>query len=763
MAKKRKEKESTQADTKRQKKKQTSISTFFKASKYQQSTSSSPASTQESATCEELVKDELIKQELKEEEQDVKHVKIETIDETELCSIIERRSVSVEVVDTALGTAESINEKEEVVEEEKALFYSSSIYTDHVVDILNTVLDGEAYLFDKKELDLFDRFKNLDDDAKHLFVRLLLRKHKWILHNKINYENNIHDKDKAIQSLSTHGLIETEGDLIDLNTALHILNRNQLKEITKAMNTDTPPMSRRHDYIASIKKFAQQSSFDLMSRYSDSKEETTMKQLWKLIYSLIGSCVRIKDDAFESFQRLQIIYYRLNVLTGDNHMSASILVKMDKRRYPQYMISRTCDLWASRYEYLQYEEALLTERRFETSLDVIRQSNKADQELIRAIYAECWALCEDKLGLWEMFVEMAEETQSAYYLRRFEAGWIYTRLLHHALDSLSRLQKYNIESIILEKLLKQRVYQLSRRGTWYERLSLIQMTYLVDKSKKTDRLKLKEALQTCIDAVHDQRVHQIHLSSIYKRINRLERKLCIPKREQHDFSYLALKTPNTITIHGERLYQQEIGKKSTWRSNTGAECTVEQVALEYYEKQGYKGFHAENGVITMICTLLFWQVIFAPIPGVFETPYQSAPLDLHSGDFFEARLEIISQVLLEISDGDYLSILKTAYDRECPKNTMCVGINWKYELDDLLEIAECIGPNSLASLCKLLFEEFDQRSSGMPDLCCWNYKEKKCLFSEVKGPGDRLSDTQKLWIETLSGFGIQVEVCHVKV
>lgn len=32
----------------------------------------------------------------------------------------------------------------------------------------------------------------------------------------------------------------------------------------------------------------------------------------------------------------------------------------------------------------------------------------------------------------------------------------------------------------------------------------------------------------------------------------------------------------------------------------------------------------------------------------------------------------------------------------------------------------------------------------------------------VKGPGDILSETQKLWIETLTGFNIQVEVCYVK-
>jgi Fanconi-associated nuclease 1 len=33
----------------------------------------------------------------------------------------------------------------------------------------------------------------------------------------------------------------------------------------------------------------------------------------------------------------------------------------------------------------------------------------------------------------------------------------------------------------------------------------------------------------------------------------------------------------------------------------------------------------------------------------------------------------------------------------------------------------------------------------------------------VKGPKDILSKTQKVWIEALTGFGISVEVCYVKV
>jgi VRR-NUC domain len=53
----------------------------------------------------------------------------------------------------------------------------------------------------------------------------------------------------------------------------------------------------------------------------------------------------------------------------------------------------------------------------------------------------------------------------------------------------------------------------------------------------------------------------------------------------------------------------------------------------------------------------------------------------------------------------------------------------------------------------------------MPDLCLWKYSEteKRCLFSEVKGPGDRLSETQENWIDFLAGLGgtVGVELCRV--
>lgn len=72
----------------------------------------------------------------------------------------------------------------------------------------------------------------------------------------------------------------------------------------------------------------------------------------------------------------------------------------------------------------------------------------------------------------------------------------------------------------------------------------------------------------------------------------------------------------------------------------------------------------------------------------------------------------------------------------------------------------------MSQICKIFSEEYGHRTGGMPDLCLWKCTdtEKRCLFSEIKGPGDRLSETQENWIDFLAGLGgtLEVELCHLR-
>ncbi|KAF9495876.1 hypothetical protein BDN71DRAFT_1447067 [Pleurotus eryngii] len=202
--------------------------------------------------------------------------------------------------------------------------------------------------------------------------------------------------------------------------------------------------------------------------------------------------------------------------------------------------------------------------------------------------------------------------------------------------------------------------------------------------------------------------------------------------------------------------------KSVWVGRGGDEVNVETRALQYYERQGFKGFHSETGILTTLFALLFWDIIFWDVPGAFETPYQTEPLDLRDEIFYYARKDIVDVRLKEIRGGWAKDIIEKHDKMHREKKTWCVGMSWDLcECSDLIEIAECLGGTALAGICRLFCEDYNGRSSGVPDLIVWNPTKKECKFVEVKGPGDTERENQKLWMDALLNVGVGVELCRI--
>lgn len=80
---------------------------------------------------------------------------------------------------------------------------------------------------------------------------------------------------------------------------------------------------------------------------------------------------------------------------------------------------------------------------------------------------------------------------------------------------------------------------------------------------------------------------------------------------------------------------------------------------------------------------------------MFETPYQTAPLDLSTDAFFPQRQSEINARLAEIENGHGLDILRWTHEREKGRETWCVGLSWAYAIEDLLEIVEVSSVNTL--------------------------------------------------------------------
>ena len=79
-----------------------------------------------------------------------------------------------------------------------------------------------------------------------------------------------------------------------------------------------------------------------------------------------------------------------------------------------------------------------------------------------------------------------------------------------------------------------------------------------------------------------------------------------------------------MTIEGV-LLDSVVGQKSKFLSKNGEPITVEQLSLDYYSSidgGSWTGLHCENSMFKLLFSLLMWDVIFADIPDVFQTPFQ---------------------------------------------------------------------------------------------------------------------------------------------
>jgi Fanconi-associated nuclease 1 len=318
------------------------------------------------------------------------------------------------------------------------------------------------------------------------------------------------------------------------------------------------------------------------------------------------------------------------------------------------------------------------------------------------------------------------------------------------------------------------------------------MWALTDAGKRSEDAQKRHwkqvALQTCEDGLQNNLVHIMHHYDLQKRIAKLEKSLKVAKRAQHDFSHVRLTKPLEVTVEGIRIERQpslirrtssphpssgKRGAKTIWIDpREDGECSVEAMCLSHYRNQGWKGYHSEGGIVRTLFGYLFFDILFTYIPNVFQTPYQTCPLDLHTDAFYPSRISEINARLNEVSNGDAGSIIQGVYDAHHERKTCVVGLDWSFDIVDLVEIAGCFDGEALATVCKVMAQEYGQRGGGVPDLFLWRVAEEEgdderkttkvkgeVKFAEVKSENDRLSDTQRLWIHVLSGAGVQVELC----
>jgi len=500
-----------------------------------------------------------------------------------------------------------------------------------------------------------------------------------------------------------------------------------------------------------------------------------------------GPCIRLSLPTLKLFERVHLVFYRSTEWT-EKSLTTIILAKIARWNFPEYIVSRSANIFASRPLLLEYEASVRTQFRIDNILEFNGRPTEKDfdeiMDTFEQVHSRWQVLCREEQRKEDIIYHSGEGS----YLRRLSPAWVYTRIIHKALYVLGRRKEHKREHALLTELLGQRLFHHSRRGAWYQRKALLEEHYMAalnEAGKRSEDQQKKHwkqiALKTCEDGLQDRFVHVIHHYDLQKRVTKLEKSLNIPKGSQHDFGHVRLTKPAEVTMEGIRIERDRPalsrrnssphpnpsrrGGKTIWIDpREDGECSVEAMCLSHYRNEGWKGYHSEGGIVRTLFAYLFFDVLFTYIPNVFQTPYQTCPLDLHTDAFYPSRISEINSRLNEISNGDAPAIMRRIYDGHHERRTCVVGLDWSFDINDLIEIAQCFDGEALATVCKVMAQEYGQRGGGVPDLFLWKVAGEEgakgeVKFAEVKSENDRLSDTQRLWIHVLSGAGVKVELC----
>ena len=503
------------------------------------------------------------------------------------------------------------------------------------------------------------------------------------------------------------------------------------------------------------------------------------------IMVVTGPCIRLSLPTLKLFERVHLVFYRSTEWT-DKSLTTIILARISRRNFPEYIVSRSANIFPSRSDLLEFEAAIRTQFRIDNILEFNGNPGKGGLEEVLAIFEEVYPRWKTLLAEEQRKEDRVYESGEGTYLRRFSPAWVYTRIIHKGTYVLGRFKMHEREHKVTNELLNQHLFHAARRGAWYQRKALLEEHYMCSLQPPAGILDPEQqkrhwkriSLETCQHGLQDKDCHTIYHYDLQKRIKKLEKQLKIPKREQHDFGHVLLSKPTEFIVEGIQIKKEytptrrkssgavteerQRSTKTIWvdEAEGGGECSVEAMCLSWYRSQGMKGYHAEGGIIRTLFAYLFYDILFIYIPNVFQTAYQTCPLDLHTDAFFPSRISEINHRLVEIANGDAERLIREVHSREHEKKTCIIGLNWDFKLEDLLEIVGCFDGTALATICKVMAQEYRVRGGGIPDLFLWDPVKKEVLFSEVKSENDRLSDTQRLWIHVLAGAGIRVELCN---
>ena len=174
------------------------------------------------------------------------------------------------------------------------------------------------------------------------------------------------------------------------------------------------------------------------------------------------------------------------------------------------------------------------------------------------------------------------------------------------------------------------------------------------------------------------------------------------------------------------------------------------------------GMHSENALVKTLTGLLYWPVIFAPVPGAFTNPFQLGPHDLFEDSFVSLRAPALFELEQQTADDaallDHLDQVVKAHQGTA-NHLVSWGLIEQVGLDTILT---AMGPANVRQLCSFLIKNLADYRRGFPDLFV-AYGIGDFEFIEVKGPNDQLQPGQRAWLQQFSEMGMRAKVLRLQL
>ncbi|NWZ43439.1 FAN1 nuclease, partial [Brachypodius atriceps] len=637
-------------------------------------------------------------------------------------------------------------------------------YLQNFLVVLRAVLENEddVRLFNEQDLNIITKFYKLSVGGQKLYVRLFQRKLNWLKVNKIEYEEISVDLSPIIEELAEARFLQTESELEDLCEGLDLLSAPELKTLAKIFHLPNPNGQKQQLVDDFLKLSKQRSIF--------SKSQAGIgRVILKRVKDLAGKCVRVCKEARAVFSRILLLFSLPESLeeeeagsAGQGLLSTVLRANMGHMVFPTYTVNRKTQVFQDREDLIRYATAV------HLSNDIATAMVNGNWEEANHLYLcakETWSQVKNHPSL--SYHRILPD-----YLRRFTVGWVYTRILSQGVEILQRLHKYKEAVQQLQSLLAQDVYCADSRGRWWDRLALNLHQHL----KNT-----KKAIGCIRRGLADPAVRTGHRLSLCQRALRIRDSPSCKHLQGllQDLPVLAVHDVTHVTISGKMCPQTGMGKSVFLMEDIGdgeggedcsvstVMCSVEELALTHYRRNGFdQGIHGEGSTFITLYGILMWDIIFMDdIPDVFRNSYQTSPLDLYTDSFYENRRAVIEARLQQLHAASSETLAKLVADVWTTQEGKAAAlVNWGrfISLQQVQSLVSCLGGTFLSGVFRRLSKDLRHCRGGLPDLLVWRSHSRLFKLVEVKGPNDRLSPKQMLWLSELHKLGAAVEVCHVQ-